>query len=273
MKPIARYSLGIISAAVALFVASIFLRNEPTGKASWEYVLKACGVGDLQKTRPLYFGASNRNGVGSIWIFDETTGDTFPASQLRDLTTRDDVVFSNIELACSGDVRSGVVFNAGASSSPVIFPASVSVKEAINQAVDVRVSVDGIVQEDAFWDRFNQEFQKLDANHPIRQGVELNNRRVMARAWKVRGFKATLSFNQDSALSVKAQLDEAQSAGKADATLQVVDDRTLQISSVGDLYIAGVFRKLSPSGLSAATGGVVSDLVSTPENANVAPPE
>lgn len=269
---------GRTCASWILIVLSLLLisactdHDAPSAKRSWEQVLKSCGASDLQKTPPLYFGAANGNGVGSIWSVDAGTGDYWPTSQLSDITSRSDIVFSNTEFACSGEVKDGISFNVGGAAKPVIFPVSASIQNAFSKAVTAKVSVKSIVQEDAFWDRFNAEFSKLPNDDPIKQGVQLNNRLIVARAWKIRGFQATLTLKDSDAASVKAEFDAKVASGTVGITVQVVNDATLSISSSQDLYVAGVFRKLSAGGVAAASENAVGDLVAVPDDARVAPP-
>lgn len=244
----------------------------PASKVSWEHVLRSCGASDLQKTPPLYFGAANGNGVGSIWSVDTGTDDYWPTSQLSDMTSRDDIVFLNSELACSGDVKTGIVFEAGVGAKPIMFPVSVDVQTAFEKASIAKVSVSSIVQEDAFWDRFNAVFSKLPADSAIKQGVQLNNRLVVARAWKIKGFQATLTFKDNDAVKLKAQFDAKLASGTTGVTVKVISDNTLNVSSTQDMYVAGVFRKLSAGGVSAGSGNVIGDLLPTPDNARLTPP-
>jgi hypothetical protein len=258
--------------SLSLMGASCERDRSAQGKAAWEQVLSLCGVSDLHKSKPLYFGAANGNGVGSIWSFDGATGDYFPASQLSDITSRADIVFQNVELACSGDARSGIEFQVGAGAKPVVYPLSADVQGAFSKASSAKVSVSGIVQEDAYWDRFNQEFKNLPADSKIKEGVALNNRFVVGRAWKIKGFKATLNYQGDSAIGAKAALDAKVASGNLTVSVKLVDSSTLELSSTQDLYVAGVLRKLSPGGVSAGTGEVISDWVPAAENAKVNPP-
>ncbi|MNK78114.1 hypothetical protein D3C87_977330 [compost metagenome] len=244
----------------------------PEARATWERVLLSCGVSDLQKSKPLYFGAANGNGVGSIWALDGETGDYFPASQLTDVTSRKDIVFMNAELACAGEVKSGVDFQVGVSAKPVVYPVSGEMQSTFNNAVSAKVSVSSIVQEDAYWDRFNQEFKKLPANGVIMDGVALNNRFVVGRAWKIKGFKAVLGYQGDNAASAKAALDAKVASGSLGISVKLTDNNTLEISSTQDLYVAGVLRKLSPGGVLAGTAETVSDWVPVLDNAKINPP-
>lgn len=244
----------------------------PEGKESWERVLGSCGVSDLQKSRPLYFGAANGNGVGSIWSLDATTGDYFPTSQLSDITVRKDIIFSNIEIACSGKVQSGVDFEVGASAKPVVYPVSGEIQSTFKNAVSAQVSVQSIVQEDAYWDRFQEEFKKLPADGSIMDGVELNNRFIIGRAWKIKGFKAVLSYQGNNAVTAKAAFDAKAATGSLGVSAKLTDNNTLEISTSQELYIAGVLRKLSPGGVSAGSTELISDWIPVPESANVNPP-
>jgi hypothetical protein len=247
----------------------IYARRAPVGTASWETVLQACGASDLQKTRPLYFGAANANGVGSIWSVDSSTGDYWPSSQLQDITSRQDIVFTNAAFSCSGEVRSGVAFNMDFNAKPVVFPASLVLREALSQAVSAKVSVESIVQQDAYWDRFNAEIGKLPLEHPVMRGIQLANRVVVARAWKVRRFAAVLSYEGKGAVRSKAELDHEVASGNVNLSIELVSDNTLKISSDEDLYVAGVFRKLSPGGVSAGTSEILGEWISVPETAQV----
>ncbi|MFC5477772.1 hypothetical protein [Massilia suwonensis] len=267
MKTISKISVLV----TAFFVLSGFQCSpkEKTGKASWEDVLAKCGLGDMQKSKTLYFGASNGNGVGSIWSLDSTTGDMWPTSQLSDVTSRRDIVFSNKEFGCSGEATSGMDFDVKAGAKPVVYPISGEVQAAFANASSVKVRVTSILQEDAYWDSFNQEFAKLPMDGQIRKGVELGNRMVMARAWKVRGFQATIQYSQDISSGVKANIDAKVASGNLGVSAKWKNANSLEISSTQDLYIAGVFRKLSPTGVSAAI--VSSEFAELPINAHVQP--
>lgn len=258
--------------SLCLMGASCNHGKVPNPKDSWDRVLSLCGVSDLTKSKPLYFGASNGNGVGSIWSLDSTTGDYFPASQLSDVTVRKDIVFTNAEMACAGEVKSGFDFRVGVSAKPIVYPVSGEVQNTINNAVSAKVSVNSIVQEDAYWDRFNEEFKRLPREGAIREGVELNNRYVVGRAWKIKGFKAVLSYQGNNAVSAKAALDAKVATGSLNVSIKLSDNNTLEISSIQDLYVAGVLRKLSPGGVSAGTAEAISDWVSVAEYAKVNPP-
>ncbi|MGX1089176.1 hypothetical protein [Pseudomonas sp. AP3_22 TE3818] len=247
-------------------------KQVPEGGKTWEYVLKSCGASDLQNSKPLYFGAANGNGVGTIWSYDLDTKDYYPTSQLSDITTRKDIVFSNVEIACSGSVQSGLAFDVGVTAKPVVYPVSGEIQGAFKNAESAKVSVQSIVQEDAYWDRFNSEFKKLPEDGSIMSGVEKNNRFIVGRAWKVKGLKAVLSYQGENAIAAKAAIDAKAATGTLGVSAKLTDNNTLEISSSQDLYIAGVLRKLSPGGLSAGSGETVSDWISVPENSNVIPP-
>lgn len=268
------YRLTLAAAAMSLCLmgSSCDREKSPEARASWERVLSSCGVSDLQKSKPLYFGAANGNGVGSIWSLDSATGDYFPASQLTDVTSRKDIVFANVELACAGEVKSGVEFQVGGSAKPVVYPVSGEIQTTFNNAVSAKVSVSSIVQEDAYWDRFNAEFRNLPANGTILEGVALNNRYVVGRAWKIRGLKAVLSYQGNNAASAKAALDAKVASGSLGMSVKLTDNNTLEISSTQDLYVAGVLRKLSPGGVSAGTAEAVTDWVPVQDNAKINPP-
>lgn len=261
-----------VAMSLCLMGASCNRGKAPQAKESWERVLASCGVSDLHKSRPLYFGAANLNGVGSIWSLDAATGDYFPASQLADVTARKDIIFPNNELACSGEVKSGTDFKVGVSAKPVVYPVSGEIQSTLNNAVSAKVSVNSIAQEDAYWDRFNEEFKKLPANGAIMDGVALNNRYVVGRAWKIKGFKAVLRYEGNNAVSAKAALDAKVATGTLGMSVKLTDNNTLEVSSTQDLYIAGVLRKLSPGGVSAGSAEVVSDWVPALDNAKVNPP-
>lgn len=267
-----RVTIFVVLLSASLVGCEMFNKKAPSGKFSWDNVLSSCGVGDLQKSKPLYFGAGNANGVGTIWSFDETTKDYFPTSQLKDLTDRSDIVYENFEIECKGDVRSGIEFDVGLSAKPVVYPFSAEIKSSIGNASSAKVSVEKIVQEDAFWDRFNEEFDNLPAESRIKKGVELNNRYVIGRAWKIKGFKAVLSYQNNSAASAKAALDAKIGTGDLGMSVKQTSDNTLEISSPHELYIAGVLRKLSTIGVSASSADVVMDWVEVPDNANINPP-
>ncbi|MNQ83383.1 hypothetical protein D3C85_984610 [compost metagenome] len=178
----------------------------------------------------------------------------------------------NAELACAGEVKSGVDFQVGVSAKPVVYPVSGEMQSTFNNAVSAKVSVSSIVQEDAYWDRFNQEFKKLPANGVIMDGVALNNRFVVGRAWKIKGFKAVLGYQGDNAASAKAALDAKVASGSLGISVKLTDNNTLEISSTQDLYVAGVLRKLSPGGVLAGTAETVSDWVPVLDNAKINPP-
>ena len=216
--------------------------------------MASCGVSDLQKSKPLYFGAANLNGVGAIWSLDAATGDYFPASQLTAITARKDIIFLNTPLACSGEVQSGVDFEVGVSAKPVVYPVSGEIQGTFNNAISAKVSVNSIVQEDAYWDSFNEEFKKLPADGGIKEGVALGNRYIVGRAWKIQGFKAVLSYDGNNAVSAKAALDAKAATGTLGISVKLTDKNTLEVSSTQDLYVAGVLRKLSPGGVSAGSG-------------------
>lgn len=268
------YRMISAAAATSLFLmgSSCQHGSAPAAKATWDRVLSSCRVSDLQKSKPLYFGAANGNGVGSIWSLDGVTGDYFPASQLADVTPRKDIVFTNVELACAGEVKSGVDFEVGVSAKPVVYPVSGEIQSTFSNAVSAKVSVSSILQEDAYWDRFNQEFKKLPPNGAIMDGVGLNNRFVVGRAWKIKGFKAVLNYQGNNATSAKAALDAKVASGSLGVSVKLTDNNTLEISSIQDLYVAGVLRKLSPGGVSAGTAETVTDWVSAIENAKINPP-
>lgn len=266
-----RLSLAVLVVPLCLMGSSCN-GTAPNAAKSWESVLKSCGASDLQVSKPLYFGAANGNGVGTIWSYDSVTKDYFPASQLSDITTRQDIVFTNVELECSGSVRSGIDFEVGVGAKPVVYPVSGEIQSVFKNAISANVSVQSIVQEDAYWDRFNLEFRKLPFDGPIMNGVELNNRYIVGRAWKVKGLKAELKYEGDNAVSAKATIDAKAAAGTIGVSARLKDNNTLEISSSQDMYIAGVLRKLSPSGLSAGSSEVVSDWVQVPDGSNVTPP-
>jgi len=268
-----KYKLIPIASVISLcfMVASCNHGRAPVGSTSWEGVLSSCGVGDLQKSKPLYFGAANGNGVGSIWSLDSTTGNYWPASQLTDVTNRKDIVFTNTPLACSGEVKAGIDFEVGASAKPVVYPVSGEIQTTFNNAETAKVSVNSIVQEDAYWDRFNEAFKKLPANGAIMDGVELQNRYVVGRAWKIKGFHAVLTYQGNKAVGVKAALDAKAATGSLGVSVKLTDNNTLEISSTQDLYVAGVLRKLSPGGVSAGAGARVDDWVPAVENAKINP--
>jgi hypothetical protein len=159
---------------------------------------------------------------------DSTTDDYFPASQLSDVTTRKDIIFTNAELACKGEVKSGVNFQVGVSAKPVVYPVSGEIQNALNNALSGKVSVNSIVQEDAYWDRFNEEFKKLPTESAIKEGIALNNRYVVGRAWKIKGFKAVLSYQGNSAVSAKAALDAKVASGSLGVWGELNDTGNLQ---------------------------------------------
>lgn len=245
----------------------------PKAKASWERVLSSCGAGDLQKSKPLYFGAANGNGVGSIWSLDSETGDYWPASQFTDVTSRKDIVFTNAELACSGEVKAGIEFEVGVSAKPVVYPVSGEIQSTFNNAETAKVSVSSIVQEDAYWDRFNNEFKKLPPSGAIMSGVELNNRYIVGRAWKIKGFHAVLTYQGNKAVGAKAALDAKAATGALGVSIKLTDNNTLEISSTQDLYVAGVLRRLSSGGVSAGPAETIVDWVPAAENAKIKSPQ
>lgn len=257
---------------LSLMGASCNHGKSPDPAASWERVLSSCGASALQGSKPLYFGAANRNGVGSIWSFDATTKDYWPMSQLTDVTVRKDVVFDNVEVACSGDVKSGIEFQVGGSVKPVVYPVSGEIQTTLNNAKTAKVSVSSIVQEDAYWDRFNDEFKKLPPSGSILSGVELNNRFVVGRAWKIKGFRAVLTYEGNNAVSAKAAFDAKAATGSLGVSAKLTDNNTLEISSSQELYVAGVLRRLSPTGVSAGSAGTVTDWVSAADEAKINPP-
>ncbi|WP_131679679.1 hypothetical protein [Metapseudomonas furukawaii] len=259
--------------ALTMTIASCSSINGEVSRQSWEQVLSQCGVSDFNKSEPLFFGAANANGVGSIWALDSETGDYWPRSQFTDITARSDVLFTNREFQCSGKVKDGLNFEVGANAKPVVYPVSVDVQASISSAKTAIVSVSSIVQEDAYWDRFNDEFTKLPADSSIKRGAELGNRYIVGRAWKITGFHALLTYEGDQALSAKAALDSEVATGSLDAAIKLTSNNTLEISSSQELYIAGVLRKLSPSGVAAGSGEAIGDWVPATNNAKINPPQ
>lgn len=268
-----RLSVPAVAAVYLCLMGSSCRHGEaPPAKATWKKVLASCGATDLSKSKPLYFGAANGNGVGSIWSLDKGTGDYFPASQLVDVTARKDIVFTNADLACSGEVKSGLDFQLGGSAKAVVYPVSGELQTTFNNATNIKVSVTSIVQEDAYWDRFNQELKKVPLTNPIMEGIQLDNRYVVGRAWKIKGFKATLSYQGNDAVSAKATVDQKVATGSLGVSVKLTDNNTLEISSTQDLYVAGVLRKLSPTGVSAGSAELVMDWVAVPEKARALSP-
>ncbi|SAL49814.1 hypothetical protein AWB67_02275 [Caballeronia terrestris] len=263
--------LVILLALSPCIMAASCNNRAPTLDNSWERVLSSCGVSDLQKSKPLYFGAANKNGVGSIWSKDVTTGDYYPTSQFSDITSQAGIVFNNVVLSCSGEAKSGIDFSVGVSAKPVIYPVSGEISNALSTAKSAKVSVESIVEEDAYWDKFNSAFSALPADGSIKKGVELNNRVVVGRAWKIKGFHAVLTYQGSDALTAKAALDAKVASASLNVATKLTGDNTLEVSSSDELYVAGVFRKLSPSGVSAGLSGV-SDWEELPTDAIAGPP-
>lgn len=242
-------------------------------ESAWENVLESCGASGLINSKPLYFGAANANGVGSIWSLDETTGDYWPTSQFKDITSRTDIIYTNKKQQCEGDVKSGVEVGVDASIQPVFYPVSGEINAALANVKSAQVKVDSIVLEEAWWDKFNEELRKLPANGAIKSGIEFNNRFIVGRAWKIQGFKAVLIYKGNAAAGAKAIFDAKAAAGTLGVSTKLTSDSTLEISSTEDLYIAGVLRKLSPTGVSAGSQRTVGDWVPAAANAKVNPPK
>ncbi|WP_247539232.1 hypothetical protein [Ralstonia pseudosolanacearum] len=239
---------------------------------AWESILADCGATDLQKSKPFYFGAANVNGVGSIWTRD-SEGDYYPTSQFTSLTEKKDIVYDNKPVTCSGSAKHGMSFSLGAGAKPVVYPASAEIQAAFTNAKSAVVSVDSIVMEDAYWDAMNAVLTSLPADNAIRKGIGLNNRLMVGRAWKVKGLRAVLNYDSSVAATAKAAIDAKAASGTLNVDTKLTNDKTLEITSKDEMYVAGVFRKLTPAGVAAGTGSQIGDWQSVSDTAKVRVPK
>ncbi len=258
------YRRNSVLLIVAVFGVMIVLTgcSTPTAKDAWTKVLKKCVINQtISEKNLVYMGPSNNVGVGAVWRkrsggynLSRTTDSIqppFPSEIIKEgeWTTCDGKVNKSFELKANADVVLSQVGGA------------IGLGADLNKAKSVQVGVDKWrkieIEEDAFIDWIDS----LPPGNPYRKSVNREDRFVAYRAYHVQGLTAKFTFDSDTALEVKGNLQNPalnSSIGDLGVTIKPKWTRsdTLEITSPNDFYIVAELGEYLPGvGVGKEVGG------------------
>lgn len=253
--------------SVTLLVAFLGLMTfqagcKTTAKDAWTKVIKKCTDDDtISEKNLVYMGPSNNVGVGAIW---RKRSGGYGLSRRTDQIQPpfpNEIINLGEWATCTGteDKSFELIANADVVLSQI--GGTIGLGADLNRAKSVKVSVGKWRKIDLEEDAFIDWIDGLPPENPYKKSVNRKGRLVAYRVYHVQGLTANFTFDSDTALEVRGNLQKPtlnSSVGNLGVTLKPRWTRsdTLEITSPNDFYIvAELGEYLSGVGIGRAAAG------------------
>lgn len=241
----------------------------------WTAMLKPCAKADQLGKDVLYFGTSNDNGPGTLWL-KLASGAFQPAASFPSIVPKPDdqatVIDRGANAGCQGKSVQTKSADGSLGLSTNVVTASANVSASFKLAKSVTIGATKFRWESVFTIPYISQVTSLPAGNPIKVAFLSGQYFVETRALHVFGLTADLGYAKSVADSLKASFTGADKVaiGKASTTLQWTgaNSDTLHITA-DDFFIAGELAQYTMSGLSSGNGTLVK--LAVPAKATVQP--
>lgn len=216
----------------------------------WNDGIKKCAQNDQLGPNVIFFGPSNTIGPGSI--FTVYPDRSIQVSDLpEDYKLPANAILPGAVFSCEVLRNSGFGLDAKVPLTEALgVPAEIGL--SLQQSKSRNIKAASVEWVELAVGRFKDHVGQLPAGNTIKQRL-LNGDKVLARALRVNGFEATLTYSSEIAPKVKAAIPSVIGGGPEGVELSAswVDNQTLVIKSTSFFYIAGELRTYSVGGLAS----------------------
>jgi hypothetical protein len=244
-----RVAFPILTVGLAPLLLPLQCCGGGSARNFWNDVLENCAVSDLTKSNVLYFGPSNDYGPGSV--LEKIDKNYQPRWTTKDIGGAASYTHENPAATCQGTKKTTSSIGASLALTSDFAPVSGEFGGDFKNTKIVAAGVDSWQKVDLITGPFAEYVNGPKANPKVKDDLKLPNRFIVGVAYKVKGLVATIQFSQAANASVKAKY-----SGQI-ASLQGVkvgigftgswtDDRTLELRSSDEFYIAGTLLPVMP---------------------------
>lgn len=240
-------AVGLVGAILGLGGCnSHSLKGDEGGRT----ISEVCARDELASNAVLYFGPSNQIGPGSVWSRLGPNGGYQPQWRIEDLKLNvSEVVQLGKAFSCDFSRNAKLTAEGGSSILSLAANVSAEIKADFDRAKTIKV-----LASEAAWDTviagpYQAQLDRI-ANPDIKRDVVGENRLVLRRALRLSGYKALLEFDMESASRIKMKYDGVslgtEKIGEVGAQLTAkwTKGEKLELSAVGNVYVAGEFAEL-----------------------------
>lgn len=215
-------------------------------------MLKKCASNDLLGKNIIYFGPTNNLGAGTL--FRKFPDGSYQLSLIANsyIPANSGIVHDSGSSSCTGNDKVSISLNGSLTADKLLGAVPVGIGAKLSSAKTASISVASYEWQELQIASYEGLISGLPSDSPIRSAILTKHDRILARALKVSGLKATLTFSSDVAPNIKASIPAKIASGDnlgIDLTAEWKDDHTLQLTANDDAYIAGELRTYSAEGL------------------------
>jgi hypothetical protein len=237
--------------SIVLLTASVIsvgagCKSQPQARDTWSTVIKNCVGSDVLGSKFSYFGPSNNVGPGAVW---RERGDgglalVWPVDIIAPKFPTG-VVHRNPPMTCSGVAGSTFDGKVGASLiTSAVKGISVDAQAALNNAKSINVSVDSVTIEQIAEGPY-QAYIDANPNSAYVKDASKKANLVSSVAYKVSGFKASLTYSSGGAASAEAAFKPGGASSSiasigANFNVKSTSNDTLEITSKDPFYIGAI---------------------------------
>jgi hypothetical protein len=247
-----RVPLPLLGIVLTLLFVPLHGCNGGSARDFWDDVLRKCAESDLTKSNFLYFGPSNDYGPGSI--LERLPDNNYqPRWTTTSIGGQAGYIHENPPASCKGTKKTTSSMNASLALTSDFAPVSGDLGGDFKNAKTITASVDLWQKVDLVTGPFGEYINSPMASPKVKTDLGRPNRFIIGVAYKVKGLVATIEFSRTVDASLKAKYS-GQIASLQGAQASVgftgtwTDDRTLELRSASEFYIAGTLIPVTPTG-------------------------
>lgn len=219
-------------------------------RAIWKSGIKKCSNNDLLGPNVLYFGPSNNQGPGTVFVNFVSGGTQVSHLVSEYVKNPDSVIIAGNTFKCGVNSTSKMNMSAVASASlGSILPVSGELGFDLKKAKTLTIGTDSVQWDQLIVGPYISLIRDLPDDNSVKRDLLTDHQPVLARALKVKGLTATLDFSSNVGPTVKAKFPfphVPSSQGGVNITGNWESDTKLTLTATSDFYIAGELRKYSP---------------------------
>jgi len=242
-------------------LVSILSGCHDDARTIWKDGIRRCAENDLLGPNILFFGPSNGQGPGTIYVKykDGSIGLSHLSSEY--LNSPDGIIVNGLEFACGENSSVSNTISGSLDLSKILsVPTTISGK--LSTAKSISVKTDSLQWVELVVGPYKALVNSQPPANSIRSDL-VAGQLVLTRALKVKGMSATLEFSKDKAAALKINLPQNISGytnSGINFSVGWESDSKLVLTSKSDFYIAGELRHYENNGLASdVIGSLVTD--------------
>ena len=257
-NPCVRWSIQLSLCSVSTIFALLIMGSAPTSsvREAWNKVLNTCASSDLLGKNVIYFGPSNNVGPGSVWRKNANG-----SYELRRLTPTTEkwrgIIKPGTRSTCLNMEMASWSANSKLLLESRLAPIEGELAGLLSKATEVTVKIDGWSLDQLIEGPFEDIVFSLPSQDKYRKDLLADNRLIITKSVRIKGFVTDLKFSKEDALKLKVKLTSHLTRRLGNYGIDVkansLSDNVLRVTSSEEFYIAGEFGKFTPSGF--ALGG------------------